>query len=203
MIYYCIFNGLYDTMLETLRADNSPHRIRLRAPRWWADRIESTMNSEISGSPSLRGMLIASTCILAFGGIGLGANLAETYRLPVFHTWGLAHGMFPVLFPIYCVMLYWLLRPIFQRFGRITIAPEPGLSKYPKTSVFLSCVGFLVPLLALGGIIAGHLTRARCEADSEDGAGLARVGLSLGYGSLGCWACLVIVMFLQLRDKTS
>ena len=171
--------------------------------RGWEDRIDRAMNSEISGSPSLRGILIALSCVLALGGIVLGANMAERYHLPVFHTWSLAHGMFPVLFPIYWVMLYWLLRPVFQTFGPVTIATEPGLPKYPKTSVFLSCFGFLLPLVALGGIIAGHITRARCKADSEGGDRVARLGLILGYGSLGVWTCLVIVMFLQLRGKAS
>ena len=194
---------MYATVIRFGNRKRAPSCEHHDPQRGWEDRVESPTNSEISGSPSLRSILIASTCILAFGGIALGANLAEQYRLPVFHTWGLAHGMFPVLYPIYCVMIYWLLRPVFQTFGSITVAAEPGLPKYPKTSVFLSCVGFLLPLLALGGIIVGHLTRARCKVDSEGGAKLARLGLILGYGSLGGWTCLVIVMFLQLHGKTT
>jgi hypothetical protein len=142
---------------------------------------------------------IAATCIIALGAIILGAYAADRYHLPVFHIGGLLHGMlFFVLYPIDSVLFYWLLRPVFHRIARTPITVQPGLPKHPRLSVVLSRIGFLIAPLAVGGIITGHLTRARCKGDQRSDSGVALLGLILGYGALTFWTTFVLAMSLDL-----
>ena len=160
------------------------------------------MTPRISGVRVWRFVHIGATCIIALGAIVFGAYAAHRYDLPVFHIGGLLHGMLLfVLYPIYCVLFYWLLHPVFHRIAPTPITVQPGLPKYPRLSVVLSSIGYLIPPLAVGGIIAGHITRARCKGDQTSGSRVALLGLILGYGALTFWSYFVLTMFLDLYKE--
>ncbi|MBU2578139.1 hypothetical protein KKA69_04925 [Patescibacteria group bacterium] len=52
---------------------------------------------------------------LAVGLLYLGALAADTYSLPILHSWALMHGTIFVVFPVYFALSYLLLLPVARR----------------------------------------------------------------------------------------
>jgi hypothetical protein len=145
---------------------------------------------------------IAGSCILGLGMIVAGAYLAERYNLPFFHSWALAHGTFFILYPIYCVLFFLLSGPILRRVASTSyrVKAEPRLLSGSVLSVVLSSIGFLIPPLAVAGVIIGHIVRRRYKNDFNlKGAGVAMIGLIVRYGSIAFWLFAVVIVLWAVK----
>ena len=145
---------------------------------------------------------IGGSCILGLGTIVAGAYLAERYNLPFFHSWALVHGSFFILYPIYCVLFFLFLGPILRRVASTSyrVKAEPRLLSGSVLSVLLSSIGFLIPPLAVAGVIIGHIVRKRCKNDFNlKGSGVAMIGLIVGYGSIAIWLFGMVVLLAAIK----
>ncbi len=129
--------------------------------------------------------------------LAVGAVAAEKYNLCCIHTWALMHGLIVVLLPAYFLLCYLALKPVRQRFSEENSSAASfgarRVSRHAMWSLFLSGVGFFLPLVGSGiAIILGHVARRRCKADTDlDGSGLALAGLIIGYIGLAYHAYLI------------
>ena len=123
---------------------------------------------------------------LAIALLFVGAAAADKYHLPLIHGWALAHGSIFIVFPVYFVTFYLVLRPIVRRFCSATADPSASRTRpswIAILSVFLSGFGFIIPLVgSILGIVAGHLAYRRIKASPQlTGSGFAIAGLVIGY----------------------
>lgn len=139
----------------------------------------------------------ASAIALAIVLLFVGASAADTYHLPLIHSWALMHGAIFVIFPIYFLLFYFLLRPIARRLQPPpdTIAPQ-HVSFLAVASLPLSGFGFFIPMVgSILGIVCGHVARRRCKANPQlFGSGIALGGLILGYLGLVFSAYMIVAV---------
>lgn len=181
-------------------------RVEKRKPivAYWYEGL-SIVNFKLHNVTIWKIIHIAGSCVLGLGAIVAGAYLAERYNLPFFHSWALGHGSFFILYPIYCVLFFLLLGPILHRVASTSyrIKIEPRLLSGSVLSVVLSSIGFLIPPLAVAGVIIGHIERRRCKKNINlKGAGVAMIGLIIGYGSIAFWFfAAVTVLFIAIFSQ--
>ena len=130
-----------------------------------------------------------SATALAVALLLVGAAAADAYRLPFIHGWALMHGSLFVVFPLYFVLSYFLLRPVARHLRRNdleTQAPTQRVSVLAVLSLLFSGLGFLIPFVgSVLGVAAGHFARHRCKTDAQlTGSGFALAGIVLGYWGL-------------------
>ena len=136
--------------------------------------------------------------ILAFILIVIGAIAADKYSWPLLHAWALAHGTSFLIYPVYFILFYILLRP-FARMLRSRLLLKDGETKATRVSslaifsLISSGCGFLIPVVfSVLAIVLGHLARQECRRNAAlSGKGIALSGLILGY--LGMAYSLYIV----------
>lgn len=134
---------------------------------------------------------VSVSVALALVLVVVGAVVAERYRLPVIHSWAMAHGMFLVAFPAYFLLFYLSLHPVARRlamqYTAISVTKDQHVSKLAVWSLLSSGLGFLVPVVGSGlGVLLGHMARQRCSEQPDlYGSGIALAGLILGYIGLG------------------
>lgn len=139
----------------------------------------------------------------------IGAEAAEKFNLCCIHAWALFHGVLFILLPAYFLLCYLALRPIVQKCSEgspsTSSVEARRVSRYAVWSLFLSGVGFFLPLVGNGlAIILGHVARRRCKADPNlDGSGLALAGLIIGYIGLAYQTYLIssIGLFSVLQNR--
>jgi hypothetical protein len=120
---------------------------------------------------------------LAIALLFVGAAAADKYHLPLIHGWALAHGSIFIVFPVYFVVSYLVLRPIVRRLSSATADVSARPSWMAILSVILSGFGFMIPMVgSILGIVAGHLAYRRIKASPQlTGSGFAISGLVIGY----------------------
>lgn len=165
------------------------------------------MNGRHSPSMSWRLFHIGLSCFLSVAALAIGGYLSKTDSASFFNLGNLfGHGLFVALvFPAYCVFFYWSTYPFF-RVPALSVPPQQGglagdnswiSGAFSLISVVFSLGGFLIPPVALAGIISDHLARIRLRATGAPNRGrLALTGLILGHISLGFWVSLFLWGFL-------
>jgi hypothetical protein len=141
--------------------------------------------------------------LIALTLVTIGAKLANKYNWPCLHTWALVHGMFFVLFPIYCVFSFLLLKPLIKKIAKNqTGQNDRRVSFYSILSVISSSTGLIIPFIgSLIGIILGHLARKQCRTNHlVSGSGIAMTGLIIGYTGL-IYQLYIFVMLWFVAGK--
>ena len=117
----------------------------------------------------------------------IGAILAEWFKLPFFHVWALAHGTFVILFPVYCVVFFYILRPFIRKIDNKNTSPiiyySGKLSIIAILSVVISSVSLMIPMYVISttGILLGAIARYRCHKKPDiNGKGVAIFGMLIG-----------------------
>lgn len=124
----------------------------------------------------------ALTIVLIIG----GAKAGDIYQLPIIHGWALMHGTIFVMFPLYFLLSFLVIRPIvspfYERYAQ-GAQSMGNLSHLAIWSFLLSSIGFLIPVLgSVAGVVFGHLARRRIRLQPQlSGSGIALTGLVLGY----------------------
>ena len=130
--------------------------------------------------------------ILTVGAIIIGVHFSVIPAQALF-----GHPTFMILFvpPVYSVLFYWLLYPIFRPLKPPWASKSQVLARDDSgLSLALSIIGFFIPPLALAGIILAHHTRTRFKVIGISRGQLALSSLIVGYFSLGMYMALIIAV---------
>ncbi len=82
-----------------------------------------------------------------------------------------------------------------------TAVPARATNSLALVSLIAGVAGYVLPHPFIAGIVAiitGHMARHQIKTTGEDGAGLALIGLILGYVHLALSILLVLILLLLL-----
>lgn len=143
-------------------------------------------------------VVVSLGAVIALGG------LFDRMNWPLFHSWGLMHGSFFLLFPMIFLAVHLMgkrLDNVWEEQHTATLSMTSYMANNWKTFIafLLGCIGFMIPFVSIGGLAIGLQLRKRAALSVDKGLLTA----SLVVSSLGVAFTLYMILTLSMAVRAS